>query len=141
MSRRTVLRGGYVLTLDDELGELVSGDVLIEDDRIAAVARSVDASDSEVVDVRGVCRDARLRRHPPSHVADGVPGSCGGLNARAVRACHQAEDIAELRPGRSVRRHATWRPRSTRRGRDDAAGFLTLDHDARARRRGATRPS
>ena len=39
MSARTVLRGGYVLTFDEELGELASGDVLIEDDRIVAVAR------------------------------------------------------------------------------------------------------
>ena len=53
MSRRTVLRGGYVLTLDDRLGELTSGDVLIEDDRIVEVGATVDAGDAEIVDVRG----------------------------------------------------------------------------------------
>ncbi len=53
MTRRTVLRGGYVLTFDSELGELPSGDVLIEDDRIVAVARALGAGDAEVVDVRG----------------------------------------------------------------------------------------
>jgi 5-methylthioadenosine/S-adenosylhomocysteine deaminase len=52
-SRRTVLRGGYVLSLDDDLGEISSGDVLVEDDRIVAVAPAVDAVDAEIIDVRG----------------------------------------------------------------------------------------
>jgi len=51
--RRSVLRGGYILTLDDDLGELASGDVLIEDDRIVAVAATVEVNDAEIVDVRG----------------------------------------------------------------------------------------
>ena len=53
MPARTLLRGGYILTLDDDLGELASGDVLIEDDRITAVAATVDIGDAEVLDVRG----------------------------------------------------------------------------------------
>lgn len=53
MSRRTVLRGGYVLSLDDGLGELPTGDVLVDDDRIAAVGRSLEVGDAEVVDVTG----------------------------------------------------------------------------------------
>jgi cytosine/adenosine deaminase-related metal-dependent hydrolase len=49
MSNRILLRGGHVLTMDPNLGDLTPGDVLIEDDKIAAVDRSIEA-DAEVVD-------------------------------------------------------------------------------------------
>jgi 5-methylthioadenosine/S-adenosylhomocysteine deaminase len=52
MGNRLLLRGGYVLTVDPELGDLPKGDVLIDGDTIAAVAPQVDA-DAEVVDVSG----------------------------------------------------------------------------------------
>jgi 5-methylthioadenosine/S-adenosylhomocysteine deaminase len=50
VSKRVLLRGGHVLTIDPELGDIYGGDVLIEDDRIAAVAPSIDAGDAEIVD-------------------------------------------------------------------------------------------
>ena len=40
MSERVLLRGGHVLSMDDDVGELPTGDVLIEDGRIAAVGRA-----------------------------------------------------------------------------------------------------
>jgi 5-methylthioadenosine/S-adenosylhomocysteine deaminase len=52
MTNRILLRGGQVLTMDPHLGDLSPGDVLIEDDRIAAVDRHIDA-DAEIVDVSG----------------------------------------------------------------------------------------
>ncbi len=52
MSNRILLRGGHVLTMDPQIGDLPDGDVLIEDDRIVAVEAHIDA-DAEVVDVRG----------------------------------------------------------------------------------------
>jgi 5-methylthioadenosine/S-adenosylhomocysteine deaminase len=48
--KRLLLRGGHVLTMDPELGDVFAGDVLIEDDRIAAVGRSLEAGDAEVID-------------------------------------------------------------------------------------------
>src|ERR1700690_62987 len=53
MSDRVVLRGGYVLSMDERVGELTTGDVLIEDGVIAAVQAQVDVEDAEVVDVSG----------------------------------------------------------------------------------------
>ncbi len=53
MSDRVLLRGGYVLSMDESLGELPEGDVLIEDGAIAAVEAHADVHDAEVVDVRG----------------------------------------------------------------------------------------
>jgi cytosine/adenosine deaminase-related metal-dependent hydrolase len=52
MSNRILIRGGTVLTMDPNLGDLAPGDVLIEDDRITAVDRNIDA-DAEVVDATG----------------------------------------------------------------------------------------
>lgn len=53
MGERVLLRGGYVVSLDSEVGELDGGDVLIEDGRIAAIAPSLEESAAEVVDVAG----------------------------------------------------------------------------------------
>jgi cytosine/adenosine deaminase-related metal-dependent hydrolase len=53
MPDRTLLQGGYVLSMDPTLGELPSGDVLIEDGAIAAVEARVEVEDAEIVDVSG----------------------------------------------------------------------------------------
>jgi cytosine/adenosine deaminase-related metal-dependent hydrolase len=47
---RTLLRGGTVLTLGVRTPNLVTGDVLIEDDRIVEVGTGLRARDAEVVD-------------------------------------------------------------------------------------------
>lgn len=53
MAMRTVVRGGMVVSVDPDIGDLPRGDVLIEDGRIAAVGVTVDAADAEVVDATG----------------------------------------------------------------------------------------
>ncbi|HEX4467234.1 MAG TPA: amidohydrolase family protein [Solirubrobacteraceae bacterium] len=53
MSERILLTGGYVLSMDREIGELDRGDVLIEDGVIAAVAESIEGADAETIDVTG----------------------------------------------------------------------------------------
>ena len=50
---RVLIRGGHVLTMDDALGDLPRGDVLLEGKRIAAVAPRVDAGDARVIDAAG----------------------------------------------------------------------------------------
>ncbi|MGW4751014.1 amidohydrolase family protein [Streptomyces chartreusis] len=52
MTNRTVLRGGHVLSMDPDIGDLPQGDVLIEDGRIAAVRPEISA-DAEVLDMTG----------------------------------------------------------------------------------------
>ena len=50
----TLIKGGYLLTLDPELGDLASADVLIEKDKITAVGENLEASPrSNVIDARG----------------------------------------------------------------------------------------
>ena len=53
MTNRMLLRNGYVITVDPDIGELTGADVLIEDDRIAAVRPGIDADDAEIVDATG----------------------------------------------------------------------------------------
>jgi cytosine/adenosine deaminase-related metal-dependent hydrolase len=52
MSKRTLIRGGTVLSVDPEIGNLPRGDVLIEDGAIAAVQPAINA-DAEVIDADG----------------------------------------------------------------------------------------
>ena len=49
---KILLKGGTVLSVDPDIGDRTTGDVLIEDDKIAAVEASIDA-DAEVVDCTG----------------------------------------------------------------------------------------
>ena len=54
MTDRTLIKGAIVLTQDDELGELPSADILVEDDTIAAVGpEPVGADDARVIDADG----------------------------------------------------------------------------------------
>jgi 5-methylthioadenosine/S-adenosylhomocysteine deaminase len=49
---KVLLKGGTVLSVDPDVGDLSTGDVLIEGDRIAGVERNIDA-DAELVDCTG----------------------------------------------------------------------------------------
>jgi len=52
---RMLIKGGCVVTMDPQLGELPQGDVLIESGRIAAIAPRLDAPDgAEVIDAAGM---------------------------------------------------------------------------------------
>ncbi|MBW7969616.1 amidohydrolase family protein [Bradyrhizobium sp. BR 10289] len=52
--RRTLIRSATVITMDDAIGDLGTGDVLVEGDRIADVRPSIDvAADTEIVDGTG----------------------------------------------------------------------------------------
>ncbi|WP_162186048.1 amidohydrolase family protein [Amycolatopsis jejuensis] len=52
MPSNTLIRGGHVLTMDPELGDLPVGDVLVTDGRIAAVGTEI-VADAEVIDASG----------------------------------------------------------------------------------------
>jgi 5-methylthioadenosine/S-adenosylhomocysteine deaminase len=50
MSDRLLIKGGYVLSMDKEVGELPAGDVLIDGGRIEAVAPRLEVADTDVLD-------------------------------------------------------------------------------------------
>ncbi len=49
-----LIRGGYILSLDDEIGELDRGDVHVKNGEILAVAAEVSAPGAEVIDAHGM---------------------------------------------------------------------------------------
>ncbi|NEE02390.1 amidohydrolase family protein [Phytoactinopolyspora halotolerans] len=54
MTHRMLLRGGHTLTMDPQLGDLPTADVLIEDDKITAVEPHIEADvDAEIIDATG----------------------------------------------------------------------------------------
>src|SRR4029077_8173733 len=53
MVDRILIRGGMVLTQDDQLGEQAGSDVLIEGSQIAAVGRNLSAEGATVIDASG----------------------------------------------------------------------------------------
>jgi cytosine/adenosine deaminase-related metal-dependent hydrolase len=53
MAERTLIRGGIVLTQDEQLGELPRADVLVEGDRIEAIGPSLSAANAQVIDATG----------------------------------------------------------------------------------------
>src|SRR3954465_8772045 len=48
--KRTLIKGPAIVSMDPAIGDLRAADVLIEDDRIAAVAPTIAADDAEVID-------------------------------------------------------------------------------------------
>ena len=50
---RTLFKGGTVVTMDPNVPNLATGDVLVDGDRIAAVGANLQADDAEVIDATG----------------------------------------------------------------------------------------
>src|SRR3954469_18777145 len=53
MTDRTLIKGGIGLTQDPALGEMPDADVLIEDDKIAAIGHGLSADGAKVIDAAG----------------------------------------------------------------------------------------
>ena len=53
MAQKTLIRGGFVITMDPDLGDQPRADVLIEGDRIVAVGRNLPANDAQVIEAAG----------------------------------------------------------------------------------------
>jgi cytosine/adenosine deaminase-related metal-dependent hydrolase/ribose/xylose/arabinose/galactoside ABC-type transport system permease subunit len=53
-TERTLIKNGFVLSVDPRIGEVDGCDVLIDGDRIVAVGRALDADDAVVVDASGM---------------------------------------------------------------------------------------
>lgn len=51
--QRTLFKGGTIVTMDAKVPNLAIGDVLVEDDRIAAIGPEIVAADAQVIDATG----------------------------------------------------------------------------------------
>jgi 5-methylthioadenosine/S-adenosylhomocysteine deaminase len=47
---RVLLKGGTIVSMDDKVGDLVKGDILIEGKKISAIAPEISAADAQVID-------------------------------------------------------------------------------------------
>ncbi|QRG06634.1 amidohydrolase family protein [Xanthobacter dioxanivorans] len=64
MARRILIRGATLLSMDEAVGDLPTGDILVEGDRIAAIAPALAADDAEVVDATGrICVPGFVNAH------------------------------------------------------------------------------
>lgn len=52
--RLTLLKGGTIISMDKQVGNLAGGDILIDGDRIAAIGTSIPAGDAQQIDARGM---------------------------------------------------------------------------------------
>lgn len=50
---KVLIRGGNILTMDDQLGDFEGGDLLIEGNKIVAIGYNLDATGAEVIDAKG----------------------------------------------------------------------------------------
>ena len=51
--RRTLIKSATIVSMDDAIGDLQAGDLLVEGTRIVDVRPSIDAADAEIVDGKG----------------------------------------------------------------------------------------
>jgi 5-methylthioadenosine/S-adenosylhomocysteine deaminase len=52
--RKTLIRGATIVSMDPTVGDIPKGDILIIDDRIAAIAPSIEADDAEIINATGM---------------------------------------------------------------------------------------
>lgn len=52
--RRTLIRGGAVLSMDASVGDFESADILVEGKKIVRIGRNLDAGDAETIDAAGM---------------------------------------------------------------------------------------
>ena len=132
---RTLLSGGTVVSMDPAVGDLDRGDVLIAGRRDRRGGRA-----DRRAGRRGDRRDrpdraARFRRHPPAHLADGVPRRRRGLDLRRVPGGDPRQAASPL-PARGRLPRQPARPaRGPELRRDHDARLVPLRAEPRARRR------
>jgi 5-methylthioadenosine/S-adenosylhomocysteine deaminase len=50
VARRLLIRGAFVISMDRDVGDVLPGDILVEEDKIAAIGSALDVEDAEIVD-------------------------------------------------------------------------------------------
>src|ERR671936_2173836 len=53
-SQRLLIRNGFVVSMDPDVGDVPSGDVLVEEGKIAEIGRGLEVSEAEEVDATGM---------------------------------------------------------------------------------------
>lgn len=96
--QRTIIRGGHVVTMDDEAGELDRADVLIDGDRIAAIGRVEARPGDTVLDVSGsIVMPGLVDTHRHTWQT-ALRGFGADFNAQEYRSCIRGGFGEHMRP-------------------------------------------
>ena len=130
-SQRLLIRNGFVVSMDPDIGEIPNGDVLVEDGTIVEIGRGLERVRSGGDRRDRDDRHAGVRRHAPPHVADAGARRPAVLHARPLLRGHARQRRRPLpprgRPHRQLRRCA----RGAQRRRHDAARLVAHQQHAR----------
>ena len=139
MSERLVVRGGFVVSMDADVGELPNADVLVEDGKIVEIGPGLEVGDAEVVDATGklvLPGFVDTHRHTWQTPVRGVLPSCT-LDATSPACSDTSGSTTAPRTCTS----ATMRvARGAQRRDHDAARLVAHQQHARALRRGDRGP-
>ena len=140
MAERTLIRGGYVLTLDRNVADVPDGDVLVENGTIKEIGRSIEAGDAEIIDARHrivMPGFIDTHRHTWQTPVRGILPSCtldeyfsGMLDNIGI----------QYRARGCLRRQPRRRARSAQRRHHDAARLVARQQHAGSLGRGDPRP-
>ena len=123
-SHRLVIRNGFVVSMDPELGEIPNGEVLVEDGVIVDVGRDLGVSDAEEIDATGMIvmpGFVDTHRHTWQTPVRGVLPSCTLDHYFAVMLGQRRR---LLPPGGRAHRRLRRRARGIERRRHDAARLV-----------------
>ena len=82
--RRTLIKSATIVSMDDAIGDLQAGDLLVEGTRIGDVRPSIDAADAEIVDGKGrIVIPGLINAHTGRRRCAGTPrtGRCSNISA------------------------------------------------------------
>ena len=137
-----VLRHGTVLTMDDDHRVLTDADVLVVDDKIAAVGAGAGGSGRRPGDRRQRRdRHARHDRHPPAPVADRDARLRRRLDPDPVLRLVLPRARPPVPAGGHLRGQPAGRDRGDRRRRDHHRRLVARAADGRPRRGGRRGPA
>ena len=100
-NQRMIIRNGFVVSMDSEIGDVANADILVEDGKIAAVGVGLDAGDAEEVDASGtvvIPGFIDTHRHTWQTPVRGVLPSCTldeyfGVMLTAISVNYRPEDV------------------------------------------------
>ena len=130
-SQRLLIRNGFVVSMDPDVGDIPHGEVLVEDGKIVDVGRDLGVSDAEQVDATGMIvmpGFVDTHRHTWQTPVRGVLPSCTldhyfAVMLGQVGGFYRPEDVLHRRLGRVAR--------SAERRRYDAARLVAHQQHAR----------
>ena len=134
-SQRLLIRNGFVVSMDPEVGDIPHGDVLVEDGKIVEIGRGLDVSDAEQIDATGmIVMPGFIDTHRHTWQTP-VRGVLPVVHARPLLRGHARQGRRPLPPrGRSHRRLRRL-ARGAQRRRHDAARLVAHQQHARSLRR------